>query len=237
MAVLQTLLSQQSINLLSCEFDEERGITSCSQLNKLSKDDLAALIVPQPNFFGGLEAVNELTDWAHQQGAFVIALVNPGSLAVLREPGTWGSEGADLVCGEGQVGIPLSYGGPYFGFLCTRQQYIRQMPGRVVGMTKDKNGADGFVLTLQAREQHIRRAKATSNICTNQGLMVIAATIYLSLLGDEGLRQVAMQSHQRAQRLQQLLCELPGVTLQFSQAFFHEFVLDLPKPAAKLWLI
>ena len=235
LAVLKTLLPQQSIEVVSCAFDPERGTIDGAQLDKSNHDDVAALVIPQPNFFGGLEAVDKLTDWAHQHGALVIAVVNPTSLALLREPGQWGQQGADIVCGEGQpLGIPLSYGGPYFGFFCTRQKYIRQMPGRIVGMTRDKNGNEGFVLTLQAREQHIRRAKATSNICTNQGLMVVAATIYLSLLGDAGLRQVATQSHQRAQQLQQLLCELPGVKRQFAQAFFHEFVVTLPKPAAEV---
>ena len=155
-----------------------------------------AVVIQQPSFPGTLEDVDRLTDWAHENGALVIAVVNPVSLAVLKSPGSWGSEGADIACGEGQpLGVPLSSGGPYFGFMTCKQQFVRQMPGRVVGKTTDLDDQPGFALTLQAREQHIRRSKATSNICTNQGLMVTAATIYMSLLGFEGLRQVALRSH------------------------------------------
>ena len=142
----------------------------------------------QPSFPGTLEDVDRLTDWAHAQGAFVIGIVNPMSLALLKPPGHWGEQGADIACGEGQpLGVPLSSGGPYFGFMTCKQKHVRQMPGRIVGRTTDLDGNPGFALTLQAREQHIRRSKATSNICTNQGLMVTAATIYMSLLGYDGL--------------------------------------------------
>ena len=151
-----------------------------------------ALVIQQPIFFGTLEDVDRLTDWAHQMAHVVIAVVNPTSLALLKAPGHWGEVGADIAIGEGQpLGVPLSSGGPYFGFMTCKQKEVRQMPGRIVGRTTDLNGEPGFTLTLQAREQHIRRSKATSNICTNQGLMVTAATIYMALLGFEGLRQVA----------------------------------------------
>ena len=158
--------------------------------------DPVAVVIQQPGFCGSLEDVDRLTDWAHARGALVIAIANPTSLALLKAPGNWGGEGADIACGEGQpLGVPLSSGGPYFGFMTCKQQYVRQMPGRIVGRTTDLDGKPGFALTLQAREQHIRRSKATSNICTNQGLMVTAATIYMSLLGHEGLANVARQSH------------------------------------------
>jgi glycine dehydrogenase subunit 1 len=135
-------------------------------------------VIPQPNFFGVLEDVDALTDWAHARGALVIGVVNPVSLAVLAPPGQWGATGADIVCGDGQpLGVPLSSGGPYYGILACKQEFVRQMPGRIVGRTTDLDGKEGFALTLQAREQHIRRAKATSNICTNQGLLVTASTI------------------------------------------------------------
>ena len=154
--------------------------------------DITALVIQQPNFFGVLEDVDALTDWAHARGALVIAVVNPISLALLKPPGEWGARGADIVVGEGQpLGCPLASGGPYFGFMTTRLEYVRQMPGRIVGRTVDLDGRPGFTLTLQAREQHIRRGKATSNICTNQGLLMMAGTVYLALMGAEGLERVA----------------------------------------------
>lgn len=195
-----------------------------------------ALVVPQPNFFGALEEVDALTAWAHAKGALVIAVVNPMSLALLAAPAQWGGRGADIVCGDGQpLGVPLSSGGPYFGFLCCTQALVRQMPGRIVGRTTDLDGKEGFALTLQAREQHIRRAKATSNICTNQGLLVTAATIYMSLLGPEGLRRVATASANRMRELDRRLLGMPGVTALFPQRpFFHERAYLLPRPAAEL---
>ena len=192
-----------------------------------------AVVIAQPNFFGVLEDVDALTDWAHAQGALVIALVNPTSLALLKPPGQWGTRGADIVCGEGQpLGAPLSSGGPYFGFLTARKSLARQMPGRIVGRTIDLDGKQGFALTLQAREQHIRRAKATSNICTNQGLLVTAATIYMSLLGPVGLAKVASASMANTHRLVEALSAVPGVSLAFGGARFHEAVITLPRPVA-----
>jgi glycine dehydrogenase subunit 1 len=197
--------------------------------------DITALVVQQPNFFGRLEDVDELTDWAHAQHMLVIAVVNPTALALLKPPGEWGSRGADIAVGEGQpLGVPLSSGGPYFGFMTTRSEYVRQMPGRIVGRTLDSAGREGFTLTLQAREQHIRRAKATSNICTNQGLLVTAATIYLSLMGPQGLARTAAASHARTRELVAALTRLPGVRLAFAGAYFHEAVLQLDRPVAPL---
>jgi glycine dehydrogenase subunit 1 len=187
------------------------------------------LVIPQPNFFGVLEQSDELTDWAHRNGMLAIAVVNPLAMSILKPPGEWGDQGADICCGEGQpLGAPLASGGPYFGFLCCTNKLVRQMPGRIIGKTVDLDGKPGYALTLQAREQHIRRSKATSNICTNQGLMVTAATIHMAILGAEGLQRVAAACHANAQKLSQSLSSLPGVKPCFSGAVFHEQVLSLP---------
>jgi glycine dehydrogenase subunit 1 len=178
--------------------------------------------------------VDVLTDWAHANGALAIALANPVALALLKPPGQWGGKGADICCGEGQpLGVPLSSGGPYFGFMTCRMEHVRQMPGRIVGRTVDLEGRPGFTLTLQAREQHIRRAKATSNICTNQGLMVTAATIHMALLGAEGLRRVAAACHANTRALAERLTALPGVEPVFDRACFHETALRLPLPVGE----
>jgi glycine dehydrogenase subunit 1 len=191
--------------------------------------DYAALVIAQPNFLGQIVEVDALTDWAHEHGQVVIAYVNPMAMSLLKPPGEWGKTGADIACGEGQpLGIPLSFGGPYFGFLCCKLQDARQMPGRIVGKTKDADGHVAFCLTLQAREQHIRRAKATSNICTNQGLMVTAATIYMTLMGARGLYQVAAECHSNAQSLAHKLCEIPGISLAIPGPFYCEFPIHLP---------
>lgn len=194
-----------------------------------------AVVLQQPSFAGTLDDVDRLTNWAHAQGALVLAVVNPISLALLKPPGQWGELGADIACGEGQpLGVPLSSGGPYFGFMTCKQKHVRQMPGRIVGRTTDLDGKPGFVLTLQAREQHIRRSKATSNICTNQGLMVIAATIYMSLLGYEGLVSIANASHANTTALVDGLCSINGVERLFDGPFFHEVALKLDRPVAPL---
>lgn len=196
-------------------------------------DSPVAVVIQQPSFPGTLEDVDRLTDWAHENGALVIAVVNPVSLAVLKAPGSWGSAGADIACGEGQpLGVPLSSGGPYFGFMTCKQEYVRQMPGRIVGKTTDLDDKPGFALTLQAREQHIRRSKATSNICTNQGLMVTAATIYMSLLGFGGLQQVALRSQQNTTSLVNKLVALDGVERLYEGPYFHEVALRLSRPVA-----
>ena len=198
-----------------------------------SEEGLAALVVQQPNFFGRLEDVDGLTDWAHEQGALLIAVANPLTLAVLKPPGEWGSEGADIACGDGQpFGIPMASGGPSFGYICTRDKLVRQMPGRIIGRTDDLNGKTGFALTLQAREQHIRRGKATSNICTNQGLLVTAGTIHMALQGPQGLARVASACHQNTATLTGLLTELTGVDVHYDGPFFHERALKLPLPAS-----
>jgi len=210
-----------------------KGALALADLKKYEGEDVTAIVIQQPNFFGVLEDVDAITDWAHAHNIMVIASVNPTSLGILKPPGEWGTTGADIACGDCQpLGVPLSSGGPYAGFLTTKMEFVRQMPGRIVGRTVDLNGRQGFALTLQAREQHIRRGKATSNICTNQGLLVTAATIYLSLVGPEGLARVANECHRATQELVAALSRIKGVKLAFERARFHEAVLLLDRPVA-----
>ncbi len=231
--VTQTIVRNQKIELIEVPFDETSGKTDLSALESHAGEDFAALVVPQPNFFGVLESVDEMTDWAHAHGMLAIAVVNPVALAVLNPPGEWGEQGADICCGEGQpLGAPLASGGPYFGFLCATQKLVRQMPGRIIGRTLDLDGKTGYTLTLQAREQHIRRSKATSNICTNQGLVVTAATIHMTLLGAEGLERVAAACHANTQKLTEALTSVHGVEAVFQGACFHEKVIRLPIKSA-----
>lgn len=233
--VVRTIVGSQALELIELPYDVETGRVDPASLEIHSGTDIAALVIPQINFFGVLEAVDELTVWAAANGAIAIALVNPMALALLKPPGEWGQEGADIACGDGQpLGIPLSGGGPYFGFMCCRKAHVHQLPGRLVGRTVDMDGKPGFTLTLQAREQHIRRGRATSNICTNQGLMVTAATIYMALLGPEGLRRVALQSHQNTLSLMSSLTAVDGVERVFSGPFFHEAVFRTRRPAREI---
>jgi glycine dehydrogenase subunit 1 len=228
--VAAALLGGQGLTL--ADLPARDGRTDEAALDTVDTTDVAAVVAMHPNFLGCLEPVDELADWAHARGALVIGACNPTSLALLKPPGRWGTRGADIACGEGQpLGIPLASGGPYFGFLACRSPLVRQMPGRLVGGTVDAEGRPGFTLTLQAREQHIRRTKATSNICTNQGLMVTAATIYLSLLGPVGLRRVAEACHANTRELAATLARCPGVAVAF-RPFFHEAVIRLPEPVA-----
>ena len=229
------IVYQQNIELVEIPYLEQTGTVDMQALNNLIDEDTTALVIPQPNFFGVLEDVDQLADWAREKNIISIAVVNPVAMSLLKPPGQWGKNGVDIACGEGQpLGIPMASGGPYYGFLCCRMAHVRQMPGRIVGRTVDLNGEQGFVLTLQAREQHIRRAKATSNICTNQGLMVTASTIYMSLLGPEGLRQVALMSHERTKELKKALTGIAGVTSVFASPFFHEAVIRVNKPVEAL---
>lgn len=231
--VVRTLVRNQGIELLEIPYDAAAGSTALEGLGRFAGGDLAAAVIPQPNFFGVLEPVDELTDWAHAHGALAIAAVNPTALAILKPPGEWGERGADIAVGDGQpLGAPLAGGGPYFGFMTCRKDLVRQMPGRIVGGTVDRDGRRGYVLTLQAREQHIRRAKATSNICTNQGLMATAATLYLALLGPAGLAGVARSCHANTLALLARLTRIRGVARAFGGAIFHEAVIRLPVPVA-----
>lgn len=231
--VTANLTQWQGVDLETLAVDPNTGCVDSKQLGSLEEGEpIAAVVIQQPNFLGHLEEVDYLVDWAHKQQALAIAVVNPMTLGILKEPGYWGENGADIACGEGQpLGIPLSSGGPYFGFMACRKSMLRQMPGRIVGKTEDEQGRTGFTLTLQAREQHIRRAKAKSNICTNQGLMVTAATIYLSLQGFKGLEQTALICHNKATQLAKKLNKIAGINLRWpDQPFFHEFVIDINKP-------
>ena len=311
-SVAHSIVKLQDIELIEIPFDSSSGAIDMRALQQHAGADIAALVIPQPNFFGALEDVDALTDWAHAQNALAIALVNPLALALLKAPGDWGSPphpnpdgttgettshlaklqnpqqaigyshstdkttshptkqpkdgcqvvgykpasgqvagyppkgeganaalrahtsaGADIAVGDGQpLGSPLSSGGPHFGFMCCKQALVRQMPGRIIGRTVDLDGKTGYTLTLQAREQHIRRAKATSNICSNQGLVVTAATIHMALLGVDGLRRAAAASHANTAALTVQAAGIPGVKRIFNGAHFHEVALQLPKPAA-----
>ena len=229
--VLKTIINPEIIKLIEWDYDEKTGRVDLNQL-KNTEYDIA--IISQPNFLGCVEEVDDITKIVHEKKALLIAVVNPIAMALLKPPGKWGDSGADIVCGDGQpLGVPLAGGGPYFGFLCCRKKDIRQLPGRIVGRTNDANGKMGFVLTLQAREQHIRRAKATSNICTNQGLLVTAATIYMRLLGGKGLQAVAKKCLDNTEKLKQLLSKIEGVEIVFNAPTFHEFVIRVSKPMKK----
>jgi len=233
--VVHSIVSNQRIELIELPYNRETGTVLLESLAPFEGQELAALVIPQPNFFGALESVHALTEWAHAQGALAIGVVNPVALGLLAPPGRWGATGADIAVGEGQpLGVPLAAGGPYFGFMSCKQAYVRQMPGRIVGRTTDVDGKPGFTLTLQAREQHIRRSKATSNICTNQGLAVTAATIHMAILGPTGLERVALASHTNLLTLLDRLKDTSGVSRRFSAPVFHETVLSLPIPAARV---
>lgn len=202
-------------------------IEESEDLTKSTDSDTAAVVAQQPNFFGNLEDMPAISEAAHRSGALFIACVNPVSLGILQPPGEYG---ADIAVGEGQpLGNPVSFGGPHFGFFTVKDVLLRKIPGRIAGMTVDKAGRRAFVLTLQAREQHIRREKATSNICTNQALCALKAAIYLCLLGKEGIKKLALLNLQNARETYERLLKIPGVR-EFSQKpFFNEFVLWIDK--------
>ncbi|MDI1242166.1 MAG: glycine dehydrogenase, partial [bacterium] len=196
-------------------------------------DKTAALVVQSPNFFGCIEDLQTLADAAHAVGAlFIVVVTEAISFGLLKSPG---SCGADIVVGEGQsFGIPMSFGGPHVGLFATQDKFVRQMPGRLCGIAYDKNGNRGFTLTLSTREQHIRREKATSNICTNQGLIALAATIYMETMGKAGLQEVAMQNAQKAAYAKQQIAALEGYSIPFSAPTFNEFVVRGPKSAREI---
>ncbi len=225
----------QGLVLESVSYDPARGVIDAAALERFQGEDITAIVIQQPNYFGQLEDVEALTRFARANGALVIAAVNPVSLALLTPPGEWGEGGADIACGDAQpFGVPLSSGGPYVGFMACRMEHVRQMPGRIAGRTVDLDGKDGYTLTLQAREQHIRRGKATSNICTNQGLLMTVATIHLALLGPAGLERVASACAARTRELVASLTALPGVRAAFAGPRFHEAVLKFERPVAPL---
>ena len=219
---------------LSIEFEEIPVVHGQSDRNRLREaigDTTAAVIIQNPNFFGAVDDCSDIAALAHERDCLVIASVYPISLGLLKAPGDMG---VDIVTGEGQsLGLPLSFGGPYLGFLATRLDLVRKMPGRLVGMTADRNGRRGYVLTLQAREQHIRREKAMSNICSNEALCALRAVIYLSLLGKGGLPEVARLCAVKAEYAKQRLGAIPGVRVKRSAPTFNEFTLELPMDASE----
>lgn len=195
-------------------------------------DDVAGIVIQVPNFFGCIEDVRAISERIHAKGGLLVVVADPVSLALLEAPGSYA---ADIVVGEGQsLGNPMNYGGPHLGFMAAKDKLARQLPGRIVGATLDARGEQVYTLTLQTREQHIRREKATSNICSNQGLAALAATIYLSLVGKEGLAQVANISLQRAHHLADKIGQIPGFKVRFEAPFFQEFVVEAPMPASEL---
>ena len=228
--VLRTYLKLQGAELV--EIGTPDGAVSIDDVSAAIDEDTAALVIQNPNFYGNLEQVPELVEAAHEKGALLICSVDPLSLGVLKRPGDMG---VDIVTAEGQpLGIPMQYGGPFLGILACRQEYMRKMPGRVIGTTNDRLGAPCFVLNLQAREQHIRRDKATSNICTNQGLLALRATIYMTSIGPQGLKEVGELCCQKAHYAAEKLTSVEGYELAFDKPFFKEFVLRCPVPAEEV---
>jgi glycine dehydrogenase subunit 1 len=231
MQVTETYVAHAGIELQRLGFDEGTGRTALDDA-ALDKS-VAAVVVQSPNFFGCVEDLKSLADRAHAAGALLVVVVTESaSFGLLRPPGACG---ADIVAAEGQsLGVPLSFGGPYVGLFATREQYARQLPGRLAGIAYDKQGRRGFVLTLATREQHIRREKATSNICTNEGLIALAATIYMTAMGRKGLQEVAAQCAQKAAYARRRIAAVEGFSLPFSAPVFNEFVVSAPVEASGL---
>ncbi len=230
--VVDTYIRNAGIEEITLPFDQQTGALKPEVLDHLG-NDVDAVIVQSPNFFGGIEDLKQLAEATHRAGALFVVVVAEGlSLGLLKAPGELG---ADIVCGEAQsFGIPLSFGGSYCGFFGTTEKLMRQIPGRLVGQTSDHEGRSGYVLTLATREQHIRREKATSNICTNQGLYALMATVYLSTLGRRGVREVAEQNMQKAHYAAKQVNAVSGYRLRFTSPFFNEFVISCPRPAREV---
>ena len=203
------------------------GKTDMAALKEMLAADTASFYVQQPNFFGQFEEAEELGKLVHEAGAMYVMGCNPIALAIMKTPAECG---ADVAVGEAQpLGMPLSFGGPYLGYMATTNKHLRKLPGRIVGETVDTEGRRAFCLALQAREQHIRREKASSNICSNQALCALTAGVYVSAMGPVGMAQAAKQSMAKAHYLAKELCKIPGVTMKFTGEFFHEFVVEMPK--------
>ncbi|HKP35584.1 MAG TPA: aminomethyl-transferring glycine dehydrogenase subunit GcvPA [Pyrinomonadaceae bacterium] len=232
LSVAHTYVQHAGIELVHAAFDEASGQTSVSAFDAID-DKTAAIVIQSPNFFGCIEDLAALSEKAHAHGALLIVAVTEAiSFGLLRSPGACG---ADIVVAEGQsFGVPLSFGGPYVGLFATRDKYARQIPGRLVGEAYDQKGRRGFVLTLATREQHIRREKATSNICTNEGLIALAATVYLETMGPRGIEQVAQQCTQKAHYAARAIAQLKGFSVPYSGPFFNEFIVRAPSDASAL---
>ena len=230
--VVRTYVQHAGIHLEVVPFDERTG-QSWKSLAEAVDDQTAALVVQSPNFFGCVEDVSALADAAHAKGALLVVVITEAmSLGLLKSPGACG---ADIVVAEGQsFGVPLSFGGPYLGLFATREKYARQIPGRLVGEAYDKQGRRGFVLTLATREQHIRREKATSNICTNEGLIALAATVYLETMGRRGIQEAAHQCAQKAAYAAREISRVEGYSLPFSGPCFNEFIVRGPISSREL---
>jgi len=228
--VVETYAEGPSLRIRSAALAD--GITDPDALKAAVSDATAAVVVQHPNFFGCLEDVRGAAEIAHAAGALLVVVADPVNLGLLQPPGVLG---ADLVVGEGQgLGVPMSFGGPNLGVFAAKQELVRRMPGRLVGATVDLDGRRGFVLTLQTREQHIRREKATSNICTNVALCALMATIYVAIMGKRGMRKVGELSTAKAHYAAQAFTRVPGVRLRFGAPFFKEFTLQLPKPPERV---
>jgi glycine dehydrogenase subunit 1 len=224
--IIKTYLQGQDIEIT--ELKEKNGVLDLDDLKDKLSDEIAAVLVQNPNFFGNLEDVEKINDLIkeHPKVQYIISF-NPISVGLLKSPGDYG---ADIAVAEGQpLGIPLSFGGPYIGLFAAKESYVRKMPGRMSGKTVDKNGKEGYVLALQTREQHIKRERATSNICTNQGLMSVAALTYMTYVGKNGLVEVATQSYNKAHYLAEQIEKLDGYKLKYNQPFFNEFVVETTK--------
>ena len=225
--VLRTYVDRPGVSVEEVPFQADGTMDRTALAHKLT-GDVASVIVATPNFLGAVENLDGLADQVHQNGSLFILVSNPLALGFYKTPGEWG---ADIACGEGQpLGIPPSFGGPWLGYFAAKRELVRQIPGRLVGMTKDSEGRRAFCLTLQAREQHIRRERAASSICTNQALCALAACVYMACLGRQGIRQVAELNLENAYYLREQMARIPGVKLVTAGAIFNEFSAVLPKP-------
>jgi len=223
--VLRTYTAQQDLEVVTVP--APGGVVDPAAFAQAVNDKTAAVVVQSPNFYGCLERIDRLIPQIHEHGALAIVSTDPIACGLLKPPGAFD---ADVVVGEGQaLGIPMQYGGPYLGLLACREKFLRKIPGRIVGMTKDVDGRRGFCLTLQTREQHIKRERATSNICTNQGLLAVRATIYTAAMGKKGIREVASQSFDKAHYAAEAIAGLAGYELRFDAPFFKEFAVRTTK--------
>ncbi len=231
--VISTYVRNLGLKVEEVAFDSKSGRLNLDDLKKRLDGDVTALVVQTPNFFGVIEEPGEAFALAHEKGALRVAVIAEGlSLGLLEPPGSYG---ADIACGEGQsFGLPLAFGGPYLGFIACRESFLRQLPGRIAGQTRDAEGRIGYVLTLSTREQHIRREKATSNICTNQAWCALRATIFLETLGPKGLRELAYYNLQKANYALENLVAVQGIKRRFDGPIFNEFVLELNSPLSKI---